>query len=427
LDVAFQFIDQFVLLAHQMGIYLLIGFIAAGLLHVFVPERWVFRQFGDNSVGSVVKGALLGTPLPLCSCGVIPVAASLKKSGASPAATLSFLIATPVTGFDSILATYALMGTFLAVVRPLASITVALVAGLVLLLVTRSAPAGDSPEQAGVTGGSRTLPSRLADAVRYGLGELLAGIARPVLLGLAVGAAISVLVPTSFISNYVGQGFLSYAVMVMIATPLYVCATGSIPIAAALLAKGLSPGAALAFLLAGPATNTVTIAVAKDLIGKRGVAVYLGVIVAGSVALAWGTDALTVVLGVDVHAAVAAHHHEAGPGIFSVIVGYFILALVLWHAGAPLAAPLLGRLARRAEPENGEARAVTLSVPDATCQNCARTITRALTDLPSVRKVDVDLSRKLVVVALESDAAQPDLVGALAGAGHEATVLSQGE
>ena len=352
MDLVLQFIDQFVLLAHQMGIYLLIGFIAAGLLHVFVPERWVFRQFGRNSVGSVVKGALLGTPLPLCSCGVIPVVASLKKSGASPAATLSFLIATPVTGLDSILATYALMGTFLAIVRPLASVTVALVAGLVLLLVTRGASSEVTDEQAGDSRGPQGLFPQLAAAVRYGLGELLSGIARPVLIGLAAGAAISVLVPPQFISAYVGHGFLSYAVMVLIATPLYVCATGSIPIAAALLAKGLSPGAALAFLLAGPATNTVTIAVAKDLIGKKGVVVYLGVIVAGSIALAGATDGLAALVGADVLAAVAEHNHEAGPGTFNVIIGYFILALVVYHALAPLA---------------------TARKPEAPCQDCCAT------------------------------------------------------
>jgi len=299
-----------------------------------------------------VKGALLGTPLPLCSCGVIPVAASLKKSGASPAATLSFLIATPVTGLDSILATYALMGTFLAIVRPVASVAVALVAGLVLLLVTKRAPVEAAPEQAGGTLDYPNLVSRLADAVRYGLGELLSGIARPVLLGLAVGAAISVLVPPHFISAYVGHGFLSYAVMVLIATPLYVCATGSIPIAAALLAKGLSPGAALAFLLAGPATNTVTIAVARDLIGKRGVVVYLSVIVAGSIALAGATDALAALVEADVHAAVAAHSHEAGPGMLNVIIGYFILALVVYHALAPL---------------------VTRRKPEAPCEGCCST------------------------------------------------------
>ena len=346
MDLLEGFAATFFLLAQQMGIYLLLGFGVAGLLKVFVPDRWVYRQLGESSAAAVLKGALLGAPLPLCSCGVIPVAASLKKSGASPASVLSFLIATPVTGVDSILATFALMGTFLAVVRPLAGVLIAIVAGLALLVALRH-PRKRGPEESleanGWPGWTR-LPARLLAAALYGFGELVAGVARPVLVGLLLGAAISYFLPEHFIHHTVGRGFLSYLAVVAVATPLYVCATGSIPIAAALMLKGLSPGAALDFLIAGPATNTVTITVARDLVGKRGLVVYLATIMLGSLGVAWGTDLLVTALDLAPGEALSAHSHGETMSWLQTVAGLVLLALVSWHAVVPrLPRPAAGR------------------------------------------------------------------------------------
>ncbi|MBM4352338.1 MAG: permease [Deltaproteobacteria bacterium] len=330
-------LSQFLLLTEQMAPYLLLGFMVAGLLHVFVPRRWVFRQLGRRSAWAVIKGALLGAPLPLCSCGVLPVAASLRKSGASPPAVLSFLIATPVTGVDSVLATYALMGGFLATVRPVASVVLAIAAGLVLLLSGKSGEeAGTSQETPQETAAPPSLPSRLVAAVRYAFVDLFRGIAGSMLLGLAAGAAIAAFVPADLVTRLGVGGVLSYLLMVAIGVPLYVCATGSIPIAAALLAKGLSPGAALAFLLAGPATNTVAIAVSRTLVGRRGTLVYLACIVVGSVLAAAGTDALAVLVGYSWEAATLHHHHaQEGPGLLFRLSGFALLGLAAWHITAP--------------------------------------------------------------------------------------------
>ncbi len=416
-----EFGRQFLLLSQQMAPYLFLGFLVAGLLHVFIPQRWIFRQLGRRSAWSVVKAALLGAPLPLCSCGVLPVAASLRKSGASPPAVLSFLIATPVTGIDSMLATYALMGGFLAVVRPLASVALALAAGLALLLLSRRdesvTPDGGALDEESRSG---SLVSRLVAALRYALIDLFSGIAVPVLVGLAVGAAISVFVPADLVVSLGVTGFASYLLMVAIGTPLYVCATGSIPIAAALMAKGLSPGAALAFLLAGPATNTVAIAVSRSLVGRRGTAIYLAVIVGGSILAAAGTDALAVLVGYDWQAAHALHHHaaDAGPGLLFQVFGYLLLALSAWHVAAPRITAWRLALRQRRTPT----ATVTLEVPKASCQRCATTIANALTSEPSVRSVDVDLRTKLVKVDLSGTVDPGRLVEVLARAGYPAHV-----
>jgi len=419
-----EFLLQFLVLTQQMAPYLFLGFLAAGLLHVFVPQRWIFAQLGERSAWAVVKGALLGAPLPLCSCGVLPVAASLRKSGASPPAVLSFLIATPVTGVDSMLATYALMGGFLAVVRPVASVALALSAGLALLLFGGR----DEATASGGNGGQEerpvgSIPGRLVAAVRYGLGELFSGIAGPMLLGLAVGAAISAFVPADLVTRLGVTGLASYVLMVVIGTPLYVCATGSIPIAAALMCKGLSPGAALAFLLAGPATNTVAIAVSRSLVGRRGTVIYLACIVVGSILLAAGTDALASLLGYSWQAAGSHHHqHEGdGPGLLFQVAGYLLLGLSAWHLAAPRVTAW--RLARRKRIP--VAARVTLSVPKASCQKCAATITSALTSQPSVLSVEVDLQSKLVKVDVGGTVEADRLVEVLARAGYAAAECSK--
>lgn len=418
------FLEQVLFLTQQMSVYLLLGFLVAGLLHVFVKREWIHAQLGANSKLAVVKAVFLGAPLPLCSCGVIPVAASLKKAGASPAAILAFLIATPVTGVDSMLATYALMGTFIAIVRPAASIVIALGAGFILLAVTVSTgESQESPTSQPTAGAGISLPRKLLKAVRYGLDELLSGIARPVVVGLLVGGAIATFVPAHFINHYVGSGPLAYAAMVLLATPLYVCATGSIPIAAALMAKGLSPGAALAFLLAGPATNTVTIAVAKDIIGKKGTVVYLVVLMAGTFALAAGTDWLATVLQVDTGAALAQHHHAEGTSLLFRVAGWLTLGLLAWHLVSPHARRLLDSYRERQSMTASGAQAV-MRVPDATCKNCTGKITDALGKLDYVNHVSVDLSSKLVKVMLAGDEPEGGLKQALKSAGYDSERIS---
>jgi uncharacterized membrane protein YraQ (UPF0718 family) len=332
-----RFLDELFRLSVEMAPYLLLGLVIAGVLNLVVSRGWVAGLLGRHNSWSVVKAALIGIPLPVCSCGVLPLAASLRKNGASPAAIVAFLVATPVTGVDSILATYALLGGTLAVLRPALSLAVALMAGFLMLWAVRER--GGPPGRGALPGAAepaRSRAPRVLAALRYGLVELLGDISRPVLLGLLLGALISTFIPDGLLTHTVGQGFLSYLAMVVVGVPLYVCATGSIPIAAALMAKGLSAGAAMAFLLAGPATNAVAVVVARQIVGRRGVAVYLGTIVVGSVLAGMATDALAGVLG----ASAPSGPIHAGPGghagLLSVVAAFVLWGLLAYHLARPL-------------------------------------------------------------------------------------------
>ncbi len=287
-------------LLNQMSPYLLLGLLFAGLLHIFFSVEWISTHLGKANVGSVTKAVLFGIPLPLCSCSVIPAAVSLRKMGASRGSVISFLIATPITGVDSIFATYSLLGFFFTVYRLLASAIAAFVAGLLTNLLTMATPQSgedqtsapkschDAVGEAQTSHGRRTL----GELFHYAFVQLLGEIWKPLFIGVLVGGLITYAIPDHLITRYLGSTWQAMLVMLVVGIPMYVCSTGSIPIAAALLLKGMSPGAALVFLLAGPATNAVTITVvAKDL-GKTVAVIYVATIAVMSVLLGIGMNAL---------------------------------------------------------------------------------------------------------------------------------------
>ena len=239
----------------EMSPYLLLGFLIAGILHVFVPRRFYARYLSQDNKFAVLWAALLGVPLPLCSCGVIPTAVGLKKEGASKGAVASFLIATPQTGIDSILATFSLMGLGFAVVRPVAALVTGVCGGL---LVNRFVKEGEGD---GFADASCRVDSgnRLWRVLKYAYYDMIQDIGGRLVLGLLIAALIQVAVPDSFFLRFDSQPLLQMLVILLIAIPMYICSTGSIPVAAALIMKGLSPGAALVMLMAGPAVNMASI------------------------------------------------------------------------------------------------------------------------------------------------------------------------
>ena len=404
---------SFVLLA-RMAPYLLLGVAFAGALHVFLPVGFVARHLGSSGIGAVLRAAILGVPLPICSCGVVPLAASLKKSGASDGATVSFLVTTPTTGVDSILATYSLLGLPFALARVLASVFIGLAAGLAVTMAGRRAEAPAKPDEAEapVAGGG----SKIREAIRYALGELSGGIARPMLVGLLLGGAIAYLLPAGLIEQYVGQGMMSYLVMLVVGIPLYVCASGSIPLAAALLAKGLSPGAALVFLITGPATNIATMTVISQLLGKRVLVIYLSVLAAGSLAAGLATDTLFARLASWIPAAATAHQHQAGLSWLELGSGALLAVLLGYHV-------FYKPLAARLRPVALEDSMLVFKVPDMNCQHCAQTITGAVTGLPGIRGVDANPETKLVSLDAEEEVDAEAIKQAITEAGfHPETV-----
>ncbi|MBI4580861.1 MAG: SO_0444 family Cu/Zn efflux transporter [Planctomycetes bacterium] len=341
----------------QAAPWLVFGFFLAGLIHVWVPVEKVAAHLGRRTFGGVLKAALLGAPLPLCSCSVIPVASSLRRSGASRGATAAFLVSTPETGVDSISVTYALLGPVMAVLRPVAALLSAVTAGGLINRLDpqrERAPAalqlqttgGGTPEKptcphcAPAATAARTaqpptsnhsdspagLASRLGVALRYGYVDMFVDLSIWLVIGFFLAGLVSAIVPEGFLETHVGSGWLAMLLVLAIALPFYVCATSSTPIAAALIAKGLSPGAALVFLLAGPATNIATMVVVGKELGRRSLVIYLISIVTVAVALGLLVD---LVPGLPVLAtAHAGHDHGTASGSSSVAAVVFTLLVL---------------------------------------------------------------------------------------------------
>ncbi len=281
-------------LINEMSPYLLLGFFFAGGMHAFIPGMVDNRYLGGKGFKSVFYGALFGIPLPLCSCGVLPTAMSLRKQGASKGATASFLISTPETGVDSIIATYSVLGLPFAVIRPVAAFCNAIMGGW---LINKF---GDKDEVVPVDASAKTccchhkqeethhegFLGKMREALRFGFVEMMEDIGKWLVVGLVIAGLITVFVPDDFFALFRGNTQLSMLLVLCIAIPMYICATGSIPIAVALMMKGLTPGAALVLLMAGPACNMASILVINKALGRKSLVFYLVSII--TMAILWG-------------------------------------------------------------------------------------------------------------------------------------------
>ena len=307
MNIFYEIIEKVWDLLLDSGIYVLFGLAVSGLLRGFVNPQTIARHLGQRRFLSVFKAALLGIPLPLCSCGVIPAAASLKKQGANNGAATAFLISTPETGVDSIAVSYALLDPILTVFRPVAALVTALTAGIIENLFPRkvSGPSilpdlgcpldgccdgSDCPPEDHVR--HHTPLDKMITGLRCVFGEVWNDIVGWFFLGLFLAGLITALVPETLFQNYLGGGLIPMLIMLAFSIPLYVCATASTPIAAALILKGVSPGAALVFLLAGPATNITSLTVLTGLLGKRAAAIYLTTIAVFSLLFGLLVDSL---------------------------------------------------------------------------------------------------------------------------------------
>ncbi len=279
--------------------WLLAGLVLAGILKAVLPQAWVVRQLGGNGVLPVVKAALLGAPLPLCSCSVVPVAFGLRRQGAGKGATVSFLVSTPETGVDSIAFSYALLGPLLAIIRPVAAVFSALLAGLLAGRdeETQQPPVAASTSSCG--GGccghkapaQAALGQRLVAGIRYTLTTLYRDLLLWLAIGLLAAAAVAAYAPPDLLASW-GQGWTGMLVMLVVGIPMYICATASTPLAASLLLAGVSPGAVLVFLLAGPATNIGTLALVRRELGRRAQLGYLAGVAGGALLFGALTDLL---------------------------------------------------------------------------------------------------------------------------------------
>ena len=281
----------------EMAPYLLLGFLLAGLMHEFIPRQVYSHYLSQPNFRSVFLAALFGVPLPLCSCGVLPTAMGLRREGGSKGATISFLIATPQTGVDSIVATYSLMGLPFAIIRPIVAFVTAIFGGsLVNVIKDEGLKIKDenyaSEDHHKTNSSPFTLHSSLTNALHYAFVEMMADIGKWLIVGLIVAGMITALVPDAWFEVFKDNSALSILLVLAISIPMYVCATGSIPIAVALMMKGLTPGAALVLLMAGPACNVASLLVINKVMGRRTLLLYLLAIIGGAVGFGLGIDYL---------------------------------------------------------------------------------------------------------------------------------------
>jgi uncharacterized membrane protein YraQ (UPF0718 family) len=333
-DFAKQAALDFWRTAVEMSPYLLFGFFMAGVLSVLVSQRLVEKHLGGNGFWPVVKASLFGVPLPLCSCSVIPVTMSLHKHGASRGAAVSFLLSTPQTGVDSIFVTYSLLGPVFAVFRPLAAFATGIVGG-VLVNIFEPRTADGSAEQAKCRDqccSSEHKNGRIVRAMKYGFVTLPRDIGKSMLVGLIIAAFISALVPKDFFAEKLGTGIFAMVVMMLLGIPVYVCATASVPIAAALMMKGVTPGAALVFLMTGPATNAASLITIWKIMGRTTAITYLAAVAGCALAGGILLDLITSSVNME-H---AMHHGWMLPpvvGYASAIVLFVILATGILRKG----------------------------------------------------------------------------------------------
>jgi len=272
-----------------MAPYLLLGFLAAGILGAFVPVSFIETHLGKRGLWQIVKASLLGVPIPLCSCSVIPVSASLRRHGATKGATISFLTSTPQTGVDSIAATWGLLSPLFAVFRTVIAFITGCICGVSVEAFTPETEDENSQHDEELCAMCSPAPARdrWKKIFTYGFGTLPKDIGRSLLAGILISALLGALVPDDFFTRYLSSEWLSMLAVMALGIPLYICSTGSIPIALGMISTGLSPGAALVFLVSGPATNAATITTVLKTMGKKAVAVYLITLAVCSLTAGW--------------------------------------------------------------------------------------------------------------------------------------------
>ena len=323
MELILEFTTNFLKLLDAMSIYVIVGLFIAGILKQLIPDDFISSHLGKNSTMSVIKATIFGIPLPVCSCSVIPLAQGLKKEGASKGSIQSFLISTPITGVDSILATFSFFGIVFTIFRVVSSVVIAIIVGLIQnffekkeeaviekpkfqaftpnssFAVNPTFKAQETKEsESSCCSGSSCCDSSskskegfsIKKALAYGYGTLFSDMAKSLLIGLILGALFTTFIPQEYAKLLFDNQILTYFVILLFAIPLYTCATASLPIAAALMLQGMSAGAVFIFLTAGPATSAVTMSIVYKMLGKRSLIIYVGVIAILSLAFGFAFD-----------------------------------------------------------------------------------------------------------------------------------------
>lgn len=368
----------------EMAPYLLLGFLIAGLMYAFVPSNFYKKHLSKPGPLAVLKAALIGVPLPLCSCGVLPTAVSLRRNGASRGAATSFLIATPQTGVDSIAATYSLLGLAFAIIRPVAALLTAFIGGMLVTKEDKCSKEEYVKEVDTIDApASHTIYEKVIDALRYGYVEMVQNIGKWLIIGLVIAACITVFVPDGFFTFFASYPLIAMVAVVIVAIPMYVCSTGSIPIALSLMIKGLTPGAAFVLLMAGPAANFASIIIVSKSLGKKAAAIYLSTIIVGAIAIGVIIDYFLPRSWFEVPMMIESANCHLHVGLFSGICSIILIGL------------LINAVVRKyltKEDKKMENATITYIVKGMTCGHCKAMVEKNLSKLPGVESVEVDLA-----------------------------------
>ena len=422
---------------NEMSPYILLGFLLAGVLQVFVRPETMSHHLAGRGWRPVVKAALLGIPLPLCSCGVLPTAISLRRRGASRGATTAFLIATPQTGVDSIAATYALLGLPMAIIRPIAALVGSFAGGMVV--DAADGKEGGENANAGPLRASSVAESELKlsfwrkamEAVRYGLVDMVASVGKWLVIGLIVAAVITVAVPDELFLSLSAHPFLAMLVMVAVAVPMYICATGSIPIAMSLMLKGLTPGVAFVLLMAGPAANFASILLLNREMGRKATAIYVGSVIVTALIFGMAIDyllpaqwfALPKAVTAGAAAAEGCHHGGMSLPLFPTLCSALLVGLLIYgfirtrRGGHKHCSPEGCACEINSNKDTEMDTTKTYKVNGMACAHCKATVEKAVGALPGVNSAMVDLSHGTVTV--EGDVADSAVADAVRDAGFD--------
>ena len=374
----------------EMSVYLLFGFFVAGLLHVLIPQSFIKKHLAGKGISKIVKAALIGVPMPLCSCGVIPVTASLKKHGAGKGATISFLTSTPQTGVDSILITYGLLGWLFAVTR----VITAFISGIVCGVLTEFFDKEEKvvPELI-ANDNKNTSNNKILEVFRYGFLNLPQDIGKSLIIGLIIAGLITTLIPKDFFTAYLNNTFLSMMVMLLVGLPLYVCSTASVPVAAAFLQMGINPGAVLVFLITGPATNAATITIISKILNKKTAVIYLFTIAACALL----SGAILNILMPNNTLLTTHMYHRMFP-MWIKHTGAVVLLAVLAYSYINKKIKNKKNCTVNATSNTIDSDILELKVKGITCPHCVESIKKGLKAFDNIKSVNVDIKKGIVQI-----------------------------
>ncbi len=405
-------LKETLLLFIEMAPYMMLGLIFVGLLNLFFNKDLIIKHIGKNNFMSVFKAALFGIPLPLCSCGVVPSAVYMSKNGASKGSVVSFLIATPQTGIDSIIATYGMLGWIFAIFRPFAALIMGIVGGTVVRFLklekSNSKYVGDASNLNDKINSSnafalakndecndncstiiKTKSSKSKQFFQYSFVEFLDDISFQFIIGLFISGLIAFMIPDNFFQeSAINNGIAGMLLMILVGVPMYVCATASIPIAVTLMMKGFSPGVAFVFLAVGPATNAASFTIIMNTLGKKIAIVYVLMISITAILFGLLLDLIINTFNINIHTMMSHSHNHEGmipielQWLTSVI--FFILLLASLYRKF-----IKSKIIKKEETVDSK----TIKIEGMTCNHCVMNVKKAISSVEGVSDVEVNLSQ----------------------------------